>query len=84
LVLHIRFIPKMASTYVFNVASVLGFSSVIMTFVGVNYYLSKGMHSYGAGDTPVFPLWAWGIILSVVVLIVVSGIKQNSLKKNSE
>ena len=82
LVLHIRFIPKMASTYAFNVASVLGFGSVIMTFVGVNYYLSKGMHSYGAGDTPVFPLWAWGIILSVFALIVASGIKQNSLNKN--
>ncbi|MBK6966793.1 MAG: cytochrome c biogenesis protein CcsA [Bacteroidales bacterium] len=58
LVLHIRFIPRMSSTYAFNVASVVGFGSVIMTFVGVNYYLSKGMHSYGAGDTPVFPLWA--------------------------
>jgi len=82
LVLHIRFIPKMSSTYAFNVASVLGFSSVIMTFVGVNYYLSKGMHSYGAGDTPIFPLWAWGIILSVLALIVASGLKQNSLNKH--
>ncbi len=80
LVLHLRFIPKMGSTFVFNVASVLGFGSVIMTFVGVNYYLSKGLHSYGAGDTPVFPLWAWGIILSVFALIVASGFKSNLLK----
>ena len=70
-------IPKMKSAWVFNVGSVIGFGSVVMTFVGVNYYLSKGMHSYAAGDTPVFPLWAWGIILSVVALIVVSGIKDN-------
>ena len=84
LVLHIRFIPKMSSAYAFNVASVLGFGSVIMTFVGVNYYLSKGMHSYGAGDTPVFPLWAWGIILSILALIVASGLKQNSLNKNQK
>ncbi len=80
LVLHLRFLPKMGSTFVFNVASVLGFGSVIMTFVGVNYYLSKGLHSYGAGDTPVFPLWAWGIILSVLALIVASGVKSNLLK----
>jgi len=81
LVLHIRFIPKMSSAYAFNVASVLGFGSVLMTFVGVNYYLSKGMHSYGAGDTPIFPLWAWGIILSLFALIVASGLKQNALNK---
>jgi cytochrome c-type biogenesis protein CcsB len=80
LVLHIRFIPKMKSVYAFNVASVLGFSSVIMTFVGVNYYLSKGLHSYGAGDTPVFPVWAWGIIFSLLVLIIASGIKESRVK----
>jgi ABC-type transport system involved in cytochrome c biogenesis permease subunit len=80
LVLHMRFIPKLASTYAFNVASVLGFGSVIMTFVGVNYYLSKGLHSYGAGDTPVFPLWAWGLILSLIALIVLSGLKQQKYK----
>jgi hypothetical protein len=51
-----------------------------MTFVGVNYYLSKGLHSYGAGDTPVFPLWAWGLILSLIALIVASGLKEKSLK----
>jgi cytochrome c-type biogenesis protein CcsB len=83
LILHMRFIPKLGSTYAFNVASVLGFGSVIMTFVGVNYYLSKGLHSYGAGDTPVFPLWAWGLILSLIALIVASGLKEKSLKSKS-
>jgi len=80
IILHIRFIPKMSSAYVFNVASVLGFGSVIMTFVGVNYYLSKGLHSYGAGDTPVFPLWAWGMILSLITLMIASGMKEKYLK----
>ena len=80
IVLHLRFVPKMQSNYTFNVASIFGFGSVIMTFVGVNYYLSKGMHSYGAGDTPVFPLWAWGIILGMLALIVVSGIYQQALE----
>ncbi|MEI6433898.1 MAG: cytochrome c biogenesis protein CcsA [Bacteroidota bacterium] len=79
IVLHLRFVPKMQSNYTFNVASIFGFGSVIMTFVGVNYYLSKGMHSYGAGDTPVFPLWAWGIILAMLSLIFISGIYQHSI-----
>jgi cytochrome c-type biogenesis protein CcsB len=81
LVLHLRFIPKMRGNYVLNVASVIGFGSVLMTFVGVNYYLSKGMHSYGAGDTPVFPIWAWGIIFSIISLIIFAGIKQRSMDK---
>ncbi|KAF0194975.1 MAG: cytochrome c assembly protein [Bacteroidetes bacterium] len=84
LVLHIRFIPKMGSTYAFNVASVIGFGSVIMTFVGVNYYLSKGMHSYGAGDTPVFPIWAWVVILSILALILASGYKQKKLSAGQQ
>ena len=78
-----RFIPKLSSKYAFNVASVLGFSSVIMTFVGVNYYLSKGMHSYGAGDTPIFPLWAWGTIFVIIILIILAGLKEkNQLNHN--
>ena len=81
-VLHMRFIPKFNNKYAFNVAAILGFSSVIMTFVGVNYYLSKGMHSYGAGDTPMFPLWAWGLIFAIFILIFAAGIKENKNKIN--
>ena len=81
-VLHMRFIPKLNTKLAFNIASVLGFSSVIMTFVGVNYYLSKGMHSYGAGDTPVFPLWAWGTIFAILILIIAAGIKEKNKELN--
>ena len=37
-VIHLRLIPKLKSFYVFNVAALLGFSSVIMTYFGVNFY----------------------------------------------
>jgi cytochrome c-type biogenesis protein CcsB len=83
-VLHLRLIPKWKGTYIFNVVSVVAFGSVLMTFIGVNYYLSKGMHSYGAGDTPVFPVWAWIVILSVIALIVVAGIKEMRLKTDDK
>lgn len=82
IIIHMRFIPKLNGKFVFNVASVLGFSSVLMTFIGVNYYLSKGMHSYGAGDTPIFPLWAWGTIITIFGLIIASGIKEKNKKEN--
>jgi len=83
IIIHMRFIPKLKGIFTFNIASILGFSSVLMTFVGVNYYLSKGMHSYGAGDTPIFPLWAWGTIFAIIILIFVAGIKEKKNKLNS-
>jgi cytochrome c-type biogenesis protein CcsB len=69
LVLHLRKIPKTNSLLVFNIASLVGFSSVIMTFVGVNYYLS-GMHSYGQGTPPPVPSWVYVAIIAVVTVII--------------
>ena len=67
-VVHMRFIPKLNNAYAFNVAAVLAYSSVIMTYFGVNYYLS-GMHSYAAGDPVPIPGWVWPAIASIFVLI---------------
>jgi cytochrome c-type biogenesis protein CcsB len=83
IVLHMRFASKLKGEYMFNTASVLGYSSVLMTFFGVNYYLSKGMHSYAAGDTPVFPMWAWVSIFSILALIVAAWFKHNSIKRQT-
>jgi cytochrome c-type biogenesis protein CcsB len=66
-VLHLRFIPALKSVYVFNIASVWAYSSVLMTYFGVNYYLS-GLHSYAAGDPIPFPMWAWYSIAGLLVL----------------
>ncbi|OFX20052.1 MAG: hypothetical protein A2033_01735 [Bacteroidetes bacterium GWA2_31_9] len=83
IILHLRFIPKMKSLYIFNVSSIIGFGSVLMTFIGVNYYLSKGMHSYGQGDTPIFPIWAWVFIISIVLVMVFAGIKEGNSKNKA-
>ena len=53
-ILHMRFIPGLRGVYAFNVASLFGFASVMMTYFGVNYYLS-GLHSYAAGDPVPIP-----------------------------
>ena len=81
MILHFRLVPKLKGPYIFNIASVAAFGTVLMTFVGVNYYLSKGLHSYGTGDTPVFPVWAWIMILSIIVLMVAAGVKEKMLNK---
>ncbi len=47
-IVHMRLIPPLKGVFNFNMASVLGFAAVIMTYFGVNYYLT-GLHSYGKG-----------------------------------
>jgi cytochrome c-type biogenesis protein CcsB len=48
-VIHLRFIKSLYSDFNFAVISLLSFTSVLMTYFGVNYYLA-GMHSYAKGD----------------------------------
>ncbi|MFK8005537.1 MAG: cytochrome c biogenesis protein CcsA [Saprospiraceae bacterium] len=69
-ILHMRFIPGMRGAYAFNVASLFGWASVIMTYFGVNYYLS-GLHSYAAGDPvpiPSFVYYAVGVLTVIGIL----------------
>ncbi len=67
LVTHSRMMPGMKDTYIFNLLALFGFSSVLMTYFGVNYYLS-GLHSYAGGDpvpVPVFVYVAAGLLISL-------------------
>ena len=56
IILHFRFIPGLKSAYSFNFWSLWGYSSILMTFFGVNYYLA-GMHSYATGEAVPIPDW---------------------------
>lgn len=82
IILHLRLVPGLKSRFIFNAASVIGFGSVIMTFVGVNYYLSKGLHSYASGEMPVFPLWAWVMIISLILLVIAGALKEKKYEKH--
>ena len=65
LVIHLRLIPHWRGRWVFNFMSIVAFSSILMTYFGVNFYLT-GMHSYATGDkiiTPAFVYYAVGIVL---------------------
>ncbi len=69
-ILHMRFFPGFRGPYAFNVASLFGWASVIMTYFGVNYYLS-GLHSYAAGDpVPIPPFVYYAVaILTLISLL---------------
>ena len=64
-ILHMRFIPGLRGAYAFNVASLFGLASVMMTYFGVNYYLS-GLHSYAAGDPAPIPSYVYYAVFILV------------------
>lgn len=69
-VIHLRLVPKMRSLWAFNFMSVVAFGSILMTYFGVNFYLT-GMHSYATGDkiiTPAFVYYAIGVVLLLGIL----------------
>ncbi|MEO2060259.1 MAG: cytochrome c biogenesis protein CcsA [Mesonia sp.] len=48
-VIHMRLVPGLRGRFAFNWASVFAFASILMTYFGVNFYLT-GLHSYASGD----------------------------------
>ena len=69
IILHLRKVPGLKSALGLNSLALLGLGAVLMTFFGVNYYLS-GMHSYGAGDPPPIPNALYVSIVIILALIV--------------
>jgi len=67
-VVHLRLIPKLNNIYTLSVASVFAFFSILMTYFGVNYYLT-GMHSYAApGTSPTIPSFVYYMIFVIVMV----------------
>jgi cytochrome c-type biogenesis protein CcsB len=69
-VIHIRFIKGLYTDYAYSVISLLAFTSVLMTYFGVNYYLA-GMHSYAKGDpvpVPDFVPWTYAVVAIVIAM----------------
>ena len=68
LILHLRFIPKVNSVYIFSIVSLLGYSSIMMTYFGVNFYLT-GMHSYAAsGENPAIPSFVYETFMVIFLV----------------
>ncbi|XOD67232.1 MAG: cytochrome c biogenesis protein CcsA [Flavobacteriales bacterium Tduv] len=70
-VLHMRLVPGLRGAFAFNLAGLLAISSIIMTYFGVNYYLS-GLHSYAKGDPVPVPTWIYYTVTAVLSLSVLA------------
>jgi cytochrome c-type biogenesis protein CcsB len=79
IVIHSRNIPGMKDIFTFNLLSLFAFSSVLMTYFGVNYYLS-GMHSYAAGDPIPVPTFVYVAVILLAALSLVAYMKYNNFK----
>lgn len=79
-VLHMRLIPGMRSRFTFNLWSIMTYASIMMTFMGVNFYLS-GLHSYASGDKVITPSSVYYSVAFVAVLGVLSWFKYKKYYK---
>jgi cytochrome c-type biogenesis protein CcsB len=77
---HMRFIPGFRGNFVYSFASLISFSSVLMTYFGVNYYLS-GLHSYAKGDPVPVPTFVYYTLIVVAVVSVMAYITNRRYEK---
>ncbi len=77
-VIHLKRIPSFKSDALFNAFALVAFASVLMTFFGVNYYLS-GLHSYAQGDTPPIPAGIYYALSIVIILVSSAYLKETSI-----
>ena len=80
-ILHMRLIPKLRGLFAYNLATIFGLASVLMTYYGVNYYLS-GLHSYATGDPVPIPTWVYIAIASVIAISLMAFIKKRKVGLN--
>jgi len=83
IVIHSRNIPGMKDIFTFNLISLFAFSSVLMTYFGVNYYLS-GLHSYAAGDPVPVPVFVYVAVILLTALSIAAYFRYYRFLKPSD
>ena len=79
-VLHMRLIPGLKGKWIFNLMSIVAFASIMMTYFGVNFYLT-GLHSYASGDKVITPDFVYYSMLFVFILGTFSFLKYKKYYK---
>ncbi len=79
IVLHLRMVPKLNTPFIFASFSTVAFAAILMTYFGVNFYLS-GMHSYATGDPVPVPTLVY-ILTALVFSIIAIASRKRELSK---
>jgi len=77
---HMHKIPGFKGEFAVSTAALVGFSSVLMTYFGVNYYLS-GLHSYAQGEPAAVPVGVYVAVVLVFMIIFAAYISNRSVKE---
>ena len=70
-VLHMRLVPGLRGKWIYSLSSVVAFASIMMTYFGVNFYLT-GLHSYASGDKVITPNFVYYAVAFIALLGVLS------------
>ncbi len=79
-VIHSRLVPGLRGKWTFNVLAIFAYASIMMTYFGVNFYLT-GLHSYASGDVPVTPSFIYYLLSFFVLLSAASYWRWQAIKK---
>lgn len=79
-VLHLRLVPGLKSRWTYNLWSILAFYSILMTYFGVNFYLS-GLHSYASGDQIISYQFIVGSLVVIAAFAIPAYIKDKKIYK---
>ena len=82
IVLHMRLVPGLRGKFAFHFAALWATAAPIMTYFGVNYYLS-GLHSYAAGDPVPIPAWVPGTIIALLLLCIIAYFLRRNYARNN-
>ncbi len=78
--LHLTLIPSLRDHFTFNFFAFISFGVVLMTYFGVNYYLS-GLHSYAGGDPMPVPAGLYYALVVVGVISILAAYNEFNFKK---
>ncbi|RBQ29131.1 cytochrome c biogenesis protein CcsA [Aliarcobacter vitoriensis] len=71
IIIHLKYIKNVINDYILSLLSVISYFSIIMTYFGVNYFLS-GKHSYAAGEPIHIPNFIYFILIIIILTILLS------------
>lgn len=81
-ILHMGMIPSLKNLFTSNFMSMIGFCTVLMTYFGVNYFLS-GLHSYAGGDPIPVPNFVYYTLLVMAIVSILAAYNGHKLNKSS-
>ena len=78
-----HYIPGLKNNFSFNFAALIGYSSIMMTFFGVNYYLS-GLHSYASGDPVPIPSFVYYTLMVIAIVSIWAYVNERRFAKKAD